>query len=114
MGDYTINIVSIGGELLNTIPCTSNTCTFPIPADKFLFSINKHNYVPYVMYYDRVSNDIQDITFTFDGYFEASPIDISSDVVIKAGHKLHIKNGSEGVWVFPGFECEKGAVLEIE
>ena len=118
LGAYTLNVVSVNGDLLNSISCSNSTYTFPIPADKFYFSINKHNCVPYVYYYDRITNEISGVAFTYDAYFEASPIEINnnnaSPVIVKPYNRLHIKNGDNGVYIDSFFKCEKGAMLEIK
>ena len=120
LGDYTLNIVSIDGELLNSISCSSSTYTFPKPADQFFFSIDKHNYVPYVYYYDCITNEIADVTFTCDAYFEASPFEMNNGsnqygpVIVKPYNQLLIKNSSEGVRIFYDFYCEKGAIFEVK
>jgi len=119
---YSLNIVSVNGDLLDSIYCSSSTCTFSIPADKFYFSINKHNYVPYVYYYDRITNEISNVTFTYNAYYRASPfemnngiyVDYSGPVVIKPYSRLYIKNGSEGVFIYRDFKCEKGAIFEVK
>jgi hypothetical protein len=35
-------------------------------------------------------------------------------VIVKSGTKLVIKNGTGGVRLIEGFECEKGAILEVK
>ena len=122
-GNYYISISSVNGERLDSIACSGSTCTFQIPADKFYFAVNKHNYFPYIVYFDRESDCVQNVTFTYDAYYEYTPLavgygvtpDISDgEVVVKNGHKLIIKNGTGGVLIESGFECEPGAVLQIK
>ena len=36
------------------------------------------------------------------------------EVIVKKGYKLIIKKGSGGVMLDYGFECEKGAIIEIK
>lgn len=117
LGNYTVNISSIDGELLSTIHCSTSTCTFPIPANRFLFSIDKHNRIPYVMYYDTISDEISDVTFSFNAILKASPLLIKTydkEVVVKDGNTLQIELGSGGVEIEEIFEVEKGAKLIIE
>lgn len=122
LGAYTLYIVSANGDLLDSISCSNSTCTFPIPTDKFYFSIYKHNCVPYIYYYDRISNEISGITFTYDAYFKASPfemnnsvfVDYSGPVIVKPNNRLFIKNGSEGINISRDFKCEKGAIFEVK
>ena len=120
LGNYTLNIVSINGDLLNSIPCSTTTKTFSIPADQILFSIDKHDYVPYVYYYDRITNDIANVIFTYNACFEATPFDMNNNnnnygpVIVKPFNSLHIKNGSDGVLIESNFKCEKGAIFEVK
>lgn len=121
--DYYISIVSNNGEVIDRIDCTSSTCSFPIPSESFFFSINKHNYRPYIAYYDTESEYIQNVMFVYDAYYKHNPLSIGYDVtldspvgevVVKNGHKLILDNGASGVLIDSYFECEKGAVFEIK
>ena len=47
-------------------------------------------------------------------HIEAASNDEDEGVVVKSGNKLCIKNGSGGVTIQDGFECEQGAVFEIK
>lgn len=122
LGCYTLNVVSVNGDLISSTSCSNLTHTFPIPADQFFFSIDKHNYVPYVLYYDRTTNEITDVTFTYNAYFEASPlmmnsntyINYSGPVIVKPFNRVHIKNGNDGVYIDSNFKCEKGAIFEVK
>ena len=73
-----VTIASMNGERLDSIACSSNTCTFPIPTnlDTFFIAVNKHNYYPHIIRYDSVESEIANITFDEDAYFTASPLDI--------------------------------------
>lgn len=118
-GNYYIAIASMDGERLDSIACSSSTCTFPIPANhaQFYIAVNKHDYFPHIIYYDSVSGEIVDETFDYDAYYKASPVDIissSSETIVKSGHKLGIKKGSNGVTIWDNFKCEKGARFEIK
>lgn len=123
-GDYYITVASENGNLLEKDTCSnSSTYTVPIPSnhDKFYIAVNKHNYYPYIIFFDTISEEIIDKTFDYDAYYSASPVEIFSmpptfneEVVVKSGHKLSIKNGSEGVNILENFECEKGARFEIK
>ena len=123
-GNYEVNVVNESGDLLNQYSVASgNTCTFTKPSGNFYVGINKHNFIPHVIYYNTDAEFIQDVTFNYDGYYHHTPLVIGdgittevSDgpVVVKDGSKLIIKNGTGGVYIDAGFECEKGGVLEIE
>lgn len=130
-GGYYIAIASENGDCLGKINCSTSTCSFPIPAGKFYFAINKHNYRPYVIYYDAESEYIQDVVFNYDAYYESTPSYLNQyeplligngvtaeieggDVIVKNGHKLIVKNGPGGVFIDAGFKCEKGAIFEVK
>jgi hypothetical protein len=122
-GNYYISIVSENGERLDSISCSGNTCTFPIPANKFWFVINKHNYFPKVIYFDSVSTNIENMRYDYDAYYTATPINIHIEAtgndedegtIVRSGNKLFIKKGSGGVTINDGFECEIGAEFVIE
>jgi hypothetical protein len=61
------------------------------------------------------------VTFTYDGYYHHTPLDIgygvtteeAGYVTVKSGSKLVIKNGDGGVFIDYGFKCEKGASFSI-
>lgn len=116
-GNYTINLSSLNGELINSIPCNSPTCTFSIPSDQFFLAVYKRNYAPYILYYDRVTDYIEDVTFHVNAFYEASPIEVETmgpGNFVKQGNTLYFKLGSGDVLIHPDFEVEKGAKLIIE
>ena len=66
---------------------------------------------------------MKNVKFNYDAYYNYSPLSIGNgvtpdisdgEVVVKNGHKLIIKNGTGGVLIESGFECEPGAVLQIK
>lgn len=66
---------------------------------------------------------MQNETIETDSYYYASPLNIGYDVTtakpngnvtVKSGTKLTIQNGSGGVTIKNGFECENGSELIIE
>lgn len=123
LGNCTISIVSMNGDLLQKSTLSGSSYTFVQPADKFYICVNKHNYYPKIIYYDSVSNSIVNTKFDYDAYYLGTPLEMhieaaSNDedegVVVKSGNKLCIKNGSGGVTIQDGFECEQGAVFEIK
>ena len=122
-GSYNVSIASETGERLDSISYSSSTCTFPIPANKFWIAINKHNFFPYIIYYDSVTNSIVNKRFTYDAYYTATPLDVTAEAtfndedegtIVRSGNKLSLKLGSGGVVINEEFECERGAELEIK
>ena len=123
INSYTISLVSKGGELIQRLFSANNSCTFSPPSTNFYIVINKHNYFPYIIYYDMISNYIQNKTIDYDAYYINSPItagynvttsETFGDVIIKDGAKMNIKVGSGGVTLKSGFECQAGGSLVIE
>ena len=58
-GDYYISLVSDNAELIDTIHVSGSPCTFAKPTGNFFIAVNKHNYFPYIIYYDTESDYIQ-------------------------------------------------------
>ena len=122
-GNYSITIVSEDGEMLDCINCSNSISIVPIPNDydQFYIMVHKHNYLPHIIYFDTISEEIIDKTFDYDAYYSASPMNIfampptyNEKVIVKSGNKLVIKNGNQGVKIRNNFECEKGAVFEVK
>ena len=108
---------------MDSIACSGYSCTFPIPSNcsKFFITVNKHNYFPYIIYYNSEDDGIFDTAFDYDAYYTTTPMFISTNstqfndkVIVKNGHRLVIKNGNGGVEIDENFECEKGARFEIK
>lgn len=120
-GGFFVTYAAENGERIDSIACNNTLFSLTLPANqnKFYVTFNKHNYYPYVIYYDSVSEYISGTVFDYDAYYSATPVDIFSinptdKVTVKKNHKLIIKNGSEGVEIMENFEVEKGAVFEIQ
>lgn len=118
-GGFCITVASEDGELLDSIACSSSSGIVSLPSnyDRFYIAVMKHNYIPHVIRFDTISEEIYDKTFDHDAYYSATPLDIFSmndEVIVKCGHKLSIKNGSDGVKIWENFKCEKGAIFEIK
>jgi hypothetical protein len=123
-GSYEVNVVNESGDLLNKYSVASgNTCTFSKPSGNFYVGINKHNFIPHVIYYNTDAEFIQNVTFNFDGYYHHTPLDIGNGittevsygpVVVEDGSKLIIENGTGGVYIDAGFSCKKGGIFEIK
>ena len=120
--DYWMHISTEDFNTVTTYHWTNNTCTFPKPNGNFYLSFNTHNYIPYPIYYNTTSDLIQNKTFFHDAYYEKTPmsigesvtLDISEgEVVVKDGSKLVIQNGTGGVMIESGFECELGGIFEV-
>ena len=121
-GDIVSVVNSLNGELIHRIEVSGYSCSFPIPLHNFHIAVNRHNYYPYVRFY-RVSRHIQNVELDNNETYVSTPIHIGYDVeplasygnvVVKSGAKLTILNGTGGVTIKNGFECENGAELVIE
>lgn len=122
-GNYSVIIVSEEGERLDSIAVNNSVCSITKPAGNCFLAINKHNYYPYIIYFNVEDDYIQNRTFTYSAYYETSPLEIGygvsaevpdGDVIVKKNHKLTINKGNGGVLIDYGFECEKGAALEVK
>ena len=121
---FSVSVVSENGELLEKVETTGSQCAIQKPSAKSHIVINKHNCYPYFLVYEpETSHYIQDEIFTQNTYYDSTPIYIGYDVttekdfgvvVIKDGVSLKIKNGTGGVTIKNGFECEKGGEIEIK
>lgn len=122
VNDAKLSVVTEDGQLLSVQKLINNTFTIAAPSVNCYFVINKHNYIPYIIKYDRTSHYVQNETFNHDVFYASSPLNIGSnvtnskpfgDVVVKKGHTLSIKGNVE-VTIKNGFNVEKGAVLDIK
>ena len=122
-GDYYISVSSEDGDLIGHYYCSSNSCTFTKPSGNFWLSVHKHNYIPRIVYFNTDAEYVQNVSFNYDAYYNSTPLSLGEgvtpdvpdgDVIVKTGSKLSIKNGPGGILLDGGFECEKGAILEIE
>ncbi len=117
-----VSIVSASGELIRKPTMSGTSCTFTPPTSNFYVAVSRHNYYPYTVYCS-LDNYMQNETIETDSYYYASPLNIGYDVTtakpngnvtVKSGTKLTIQNGSGGVTIKNGFECENGAELIVE
>ncbi|MCR5198231.1 MAG: hypothetical protein K6D55_05500 [Prevotella sp.] len=117
-----VSIVSSSGELIQKSTMSGTSCTFTPPTSNFYVAVSRHNYYPYTVYCS-LDNYMQNETIETDSYYYASPLNIGYDVTtakpngnvtVKSGTKLTIQNGSGGVTIKNGFECENGSELIIE
>lgn len=125
MDGYKVSVVNEDGSLLFFIDSISSSCTFPIPTVNSYIVLNKHNYIPRILYLNVTDNYIQDKVFHANDnhyYINNGTISVGYDVTnslpsgnvrVENGSKLNIKN-SNGVFIKNGFECELGGVLEIK
>ena len=121
--NYHVCIASEEGALLDSFYVYSQSFTLTRPSGNFYMSVTKHNYVPRIIYYNVNAEAIQNTVFTYDAYYHHTPLAIGygvtpdvpdGEVVVKRGNRLVIKNGPGGVTIDYGFECEKGASLQIK
>lgn len=118
-----VYLVSEDGEFLEEVNLYGGSATFVKPEENFFIAVNRQNHIPYIVYCNTGSNYIQNTSFDYDAIYTGSPLQIGYDVTtdqtngnvyVNAGNKLEIKNGYGGVLIKNGFECKKGATLNIE
>ena len=124
LSDYNVALVSESGEYIDFISSSGSNCSFSIPQGNFYAVLNSSDHYPYIMFFSS-SNYIQNETILANSYYNynVTPLSIGYDVTteipngnvkLKSGSKLSIQNGSGGVTIKNGFECEKGAELTIQ
>ena len=124
--DYKISIVNADGTFSFAINSTYYLCSFPAPAENFYLVLNKHNYVPRIIYVNVADSYIQNKIFdntNIDYYYiKDSAIHVGYDVTssisngnvkIGNGSRLNISS-SKGVLIKNGFECEIGGELQVK
>ena len=123
---YKVSVVNENGSLFSAVNTTGSSFTFPIPAGNFYIVLNKHNYVPRIIYVNVTDSYIQNKSFNETGvdyyYIKNGTIcagyDVTSsiqdgNVTVKNGSKLTIDK-SGGVLIKNGFKCELGGELQIK
>jgi hypothetical protein len=114
-----VTIVSENGSTIsNTTQSTSGTISIDSPS---YLVFNKHNYKPYIMYYNTTDSIVQNKKLEIDAYFTAQNLHIGCDitdlqpvgnVIVKSGTNVKFENDSS-ITIKNGFICEKGATLTI-
>ena len=119
---FKINRVSEDGQLLDNKYSEQTYLKIPIHFDNCDISINKHNYVPFVIHIDVDNNFLQNDSLSTNVYFTNTPFFIGYDVniaqtngnvVLEPGAKVMVNRGN-GVIIKNGFECKLGAEFTIE
>lgn len=121
-----IAIVSEDGELMNKYVLLGNSYTFSIPSINFYIVLNKHNYIPYLMYVNVTDDYIQNKVFYNTGianyYIKNATINVGYDVTTSVPYgSVSIENGSkltisknQSVLIKNGFECKLGGEFQIK
>lgn len=121
---YKVCVVSEGDSLLSVENSSGSSCSFPIPEENCYMVLNKHNYVPRVVYINVEDDHVQNKVFEgMDSYYiKNASIRIGYDVtdtlpygsvMVKRRNKLNINN-KKGVFIQNGFKCELGGELKIK
>ncbi len=110
--DVLVHVVSEYGEKFWTVPISSSGI-LPSYGNVCYYAINRHNYIPYILRVDFTSNTIQNMTFTDNNLYMATPISICSPTIVKEGSSLQL-NMNNGVTINDGFSVEKGGQLLIK
>ena len=119
--DYTIRIVSENGILQDEYKATSANYSLVAPNEPSYIVLDKHNYKPYVFYYNPTTSYIQNVVFEQDAYCRGNNIVIGNNVdstqiqgnVIVKQATLTIDGVGKTI-IQNGFKCEKGAKLIIK
>ena len=119
--DYTIRVVSEDGRLLEE--CTSIGSIYSLAAsdEPCYLVLDKHNYKPYILYYNPLVSFIQNKIIKQDSYYRGNAIIVGNNVdstqtqgnvVVKQGTLTF--DSSVRTVIQNGFKCEKGARLIIK
>lgn len=120
--DYKVHVVSTNGQLLNKYVANGSTCSIPMPTNSCYIVLDKHDYIPYIIFVDTENNYIQDEDICTAVYYLGTPMSIGYDVTnsipygnvsIEPGANVIIEKGS-GVLIKNGFECKNGAEFVIQ
>lgn len=123
---YYVSVVNEEGSFSFVVNSTNSLCTFPIPTENFYVVLNKHNFVPRVIFVNVTDNYIQNRVFyntDIDNYYiKNSTISVGYDVTTSVPYgNVSVENGSKltisksnNVFIKNGFECEIGGELEIK
>lgn len=126
VGNYKVSVVNEDGSASFVLNQVKPSCTFSIPTENFYIVLNKHNYIPRIIFVNVTDNCIQNKMFNdanIDNYYIGkSTISVGNDVTnsvpygnvsIESGSRLTI-NRNNGVLIKNGFECKIGGELEIK
>ena len=122
---YKACIVNENDSLLSVVNTTNATCSLPLPTENFYLVLNKHNYVPRIIYVNVTDTCIQNKVFDntdVDYYYIkddtiCAGYDVTTsipygNVIVENGSKLSI-NKQNGVRIKNGFKCKTGGELQI-
>lgn len=120
---FSVNLISTEGVLLEHAESESgHICVLSKPEGSFYIALDKHNYVPRMVYVDAESQYVQNTIISQDTYYIHKPLffgyDVTSslsygNVTIPSGVKVNVLKG-EGVTLKNGFECIKGAEFIVK
>ena len=126
ISEYKVCIVNENDSLLSVVNSTNATCSLSMPTDNFYLVLNRHNYVPRIIYVNVADTYIQNKVFNNSDvdYYYLKDASISAghdvtasipfgNVIIERGSKLSI-NKKNGVRIKNGFKCKIGGELQIK
>lgn len=115
--NYKIRIVTEDGALKNEYTSTVSTFSLTGIDSPCYIVVDKHNYIPYVLYCVPETSYIQNIAITQDSYFYGDNVIIGSDVasttssgnVIIDENSQVIVDATARIVIKNGFICRKGS-----
>ena len=121
INDYKYSIVDEDGALLEVNNTTNGLISVAKPTIRKYVVLNKHNYYPCVILIDAYEMYIQNRVFDYSALYLNNSYRVGydvygypyGDVIVKPGRTLKFVTNND-VYIKNGFECEKGAVLEIK
>ena len=119
---FKVNIVSNDGELLRKYISEESILSMPKPSGNCYISIDKHDYIPYVIRFNVDDLFVQNLIFNENAFYAGSPISIGYDVttaqnygnvVVEPNSKVIVNKGA-GVKIKNGFECKQGGEFIVK
>jgi hypothetical protein len=123
VNECDISMSSMDGDLLGSFHATTNELSFPMPSQqKFYLSVKKHNHIPYIVLFDKETEELLSVDIDYNGFYFQSPFETGEGVysegdgytTVKNGSTMWVKLGSGGVRLGIKTKVEKGASLVIK
>jgi hypothetical protein len=117
-----MRIVSDDGVLLKEHVSTSPNTSLFVPNEPCYIVLDKHNYVPYVLYYNPTASYIQNSIIKQDTYYCGNNIIIGNNVtsakpygnvIVDKTSKMIVDSETKAI-IKSGFTCQKGGELFIK
>lgn len=123
VNECDISMSSMDGDLLGSFHATTNELSFPMPSQqKFYLSVKKHNHIPYIVLFDKETEELLSVDIDYNVFYFHSPFEMREGdysvgdgyTTVKNGSTMWVKLGNGGVRLDLKTKVEKGASLVIK